>query len=100
MIYSVEDAEKWAARWPKLGVIEPLNTEAGHEFIYRLCEATQPDVVIFDNVQSLVLGVQKEEETWLGVTPLLQGLTKRRIGQLYLDHANQQNRQYGTITKG
>jgi AAA domain len=100
MIYSVEDADKWAERWPELGKIEPLNTEAGHEFIYRLCDATKPDVVIFDNVQSLVLGVQKEEETWAGVNPLLQGLTKRRIGQVYLDHANQSGRQYGTITKG
>jgi putative DNA primase/helicase len=100
MIYSVEDAEKWAERWPELGVIEPLNTEAGHEFIYRLCDATKPDVVIFDNVQSLILGVQKEEETWAGVNPMLQGLTKRRIGQVYLDHANQSGRQYGTITKG
>jgi putative DNA primase/helicase len=100
MIYSVEDAEKWAEQWPELGIIEPLNTEAGHEFIYRLCDATKPDVVIFDNVQSLILGVQKEEETWAGVNPMLQGLTKRHIGQVYLDHANQSGRQYGTITKG
>jgi hypothetical protein len=100
MIYSLEDAEMWAARWPKLGLFEPLNTEAGHEFVYRLCDVLKPDVCIFDNIQCLAPGVQKEEETWAGVVPLVQGLTKRRIGQIYVDHANQQGRQYGTITKG
>jgi AAA domain len=100
MIYSLEDSEKWAARWPKLGEFEALNTEAGHEFVYRLCEASKPDVIILDNVQCLAPGVQKEEETWAGVVPLVQGLTKRRIGQIWLDHANQQGKQYGTITKG
>jgi hypothetical protein len=77
MVYSTEDAEDIAQRYPTLGMFEPLNTEAGHDFIQRLCTALKPHVVILDNVQALLIGVQKDEETWIPVLPLVQWLTWR-----------------------
>jgi hypothetical protein len=100
MVLSTEDAENIAERWPMLGMFEPLNTEPGHEFIHRLCTALKPDGIIFDNVQSLLAGVQKEEETWIPVLPLVQWLTKQRIGQLWFDHTGHTREgQYGTVVK-
>jgi hypothetical protein len=100
MVFSMEDAEMIAERWPTLGMFMPLNTDAGQEFIKRLCAALKPDVVIFDNVQALLEGVQKEEETWTAVLPLVQWLSKQPIGQLWLDHSGHNSiRQYGTVIK-
>jgi hypothetical protein len=100
MIYSAEDAEEIARRYPMLGEIEPLNTEAGQNFIKRLCGIIKPDVVIFDNVQALVAGVQKEEETWIPTLDLVLWLTAQRIGQIWFDHTGHSaERQYGTATK-
>ena len=99
MVHSVEDSERIAALYPALGQIEPLNTDAGQDFMRRLCIALKPDAVIFDNLQSLIVGVQKDEETWIPTLGLVQWLTSRRMGQLRLDHTNSAERQYGTITK-
>jgi hypothetical protein len=100
MVFSLEDAEEIAERWPHLGMFQPLNTEAGQNFIKRLCTELKPDVVVFDNVQALLEGVQKEEETWTAVLPLVQWLSKQPIGQLWLDHSGHNSvRQYGTVVK-
>jgi hypothetical protein len=99
MVFSTEDMEDIAERWPTLGMFEPLNTEAGQDFIKRLIAATKPDAIILDNVQALIAGVQKEEETWVPVLPLVQWLTKQRVGQLWIDHTNKTGAHYGTSTK-
>jgi hypothetical protein len=100
MVFSTEDAEDIAALFPMLGMFEPLNTDAGQEFIKRLVGMLKPDAIILDNVQSLLAGVQKEEETWIPVLPLVGWLTKQRVGQLWLDHTGHAaDRQYGTATK-
>jgi hypothetical protein len=99
MVLSTEEAEAIAKAFPDVGMFEPLNTAEGHQFIMKLCELLKPDAVIFDNVQCLLAGVQKEEETWLGVLPLVQWLTAKRIGQLWFDHANSQAKQYGSMVK-
>jgi hypothetical protein len=99
MVFSTEDAEAIAERWPTLGMMEPLNTDPGQDFVKRLIAATKPDAIILDNVQALVVGVQKEEETWVPVLPLVQWLTKQRVGQLWIDHTNKIGEHYGTSTK-
>jgi AAA domain len=100
MIYSTEWAEELAARFPTLGIIEPLNTDAGQRFIRDLCTILRPDVVVLDNVQALLSGVQKEEECWTPTLPLIMWLTHQRIGQLWLDHTGHSTeRQYGSSTK-
>jgi AAA domain len=101
MVFSIEDAEEIAERFPMLGMMEALNTEPGHDFVKRLVKMLKPDAIIFDNVQSLLAGVQKEEETWIGALPIFQWLTKQRVGQLWFDHTGHEGvRQYGSVVKG
>ncbi len=100
LLFSWEDAEHVAAQWPMLGPMEPLNTDAGQEFIRRLVAVTQPDALILDNVQALLVGTAKDEEFWGPVHPLVNWLTRHRVGQLWLDHTGHStDHQYGTATK-
>ncbi|HUN99033.1 MAG TPA: AAA family ATPase, partial [Bradyrhizobium sp.] len=100
LVYACDRAEEFAEKYPGLGLFEPLNTPAGRQFVKRLVAALMPDVICFDNVMSLLVGDQKDEETWSAVLPLVTDLTKARIGQLWLDHhGHNGTRQYGTSTK-
>lgn len=101
-IYARDAEEDFAARFPSLGTMPPLNSEGGHNWTLALIAALGGvDVVIFDNVMSLLRGVQKEEEAWANVLPLAQSLTAQRIGQVWLDHTGHAtDRQYGSSTKG
>ncbi len=100
-IYCSDTGEKSAALFPTLGIMEPLNTEAGQAFIYAFIEAIGGvDCVIFDNVMSLVAGDQKDEVPWAATMPLVAGLTRKQIGQVWLDHTGHNtDRQYGSSTK-
>lgn len=96
------DAEEATARVaPSLGTMPPLNTEAGQNFVHALIEELGGvDVVIFDNVMSLIAGDQKDEIPWTDTLPLVASLTAKRIGQLWLDHTgHNSDRQYGSATK-
>jgi len=88
-------------RFPTIGDMPPLNTEAGQNWILRLIAALGGvDVVIFDNVMSLISGDQKDEVPWSETLPLVQRLTGKRIGQIWLDHTGHNtDRQYGSSTK-
>jgi hypothetical protein len=100
LIISLEDAEALAEQYPAIGMFEPLNTDPGQTFIKRLVLKLRPDVIFLDNVQALTAGVQKDEETWIGVLPLISWLTKQRVGQLWLDHTgHNSDRQYGSVVK-
>ena len=58
------------------------------------------DVLVLDNVMSLLDGVQKEEEAWTGANPLVASLSRRQIAQIWLDHTGHAgDKQYGTSTK-
>lgn len=100
-IYARDGEEDFAKRFPSLGTMPPLNTEAGQNWTLALLDDLGgADVVVFDNVMSLLQGVQKEEEAWAGVLPLVQTLTARRVGQVWLDHTGHAaDRQYGSSTK-
>jgi hypothetical protein len=99
-IYSSDRAEEWAARFPDLGTIAPLNTPDGLKFFQRLIEIVQPDGVLIDNVMSLIIGDQKDEIPWNETWPLVFWMTKRNIAQVWLDHAGHNSaRQYGSSTK-
>ena len=99
--YSADMGEQIAAAFPALGEMQPLNTEAGQNFILTLIEKLGGvDVVIFDNVMSLIAGDQKEEVPWSETLPLISGLTRKQIGQIWLDHTGHNTaRQYGSSTK-
>ena len=84
-----------------LGPWHPLNTEQGRDFVLRLCDIIEPDVVFLDNVQALVAGEMKEEAPWKLTAPLVAGLTERDIAQVWIDHMGHDfTKQYGTSTKG
>jgi len=101
VIYSRDDEEAFARRFPALGVMPPLNTEAGHSFVLALVDMLGGvDIIIFDNVMSLVAGDQKDELAWAETMPLITALTSKRIGQIWLDHTGHAaDRQYGSATK-
>ena len=101
LIYSLQRADEFAARFPQLGKPAPLNTDKGREWLLRMIELVQPDVVILDNVMSLIAGVMKEEEPWQQTLPLVLGITALGKAQIWLDHTgHNSDRQYGTSTKG
>ena len=101
LIYSLQRADEFAARFPQLGKPSPLNTDEGREWLLRLIALVQPDVVILDNVMSLIAGVMKEEEPWQQTLPLVLGITALGKAQIWLDHTgHNSDRQYGTSTKG
>jgi hypothetical protein len=100
-IFARDMEDKFAAAYPSLGRFAPLNKPDGLAFIKALIEALGGvDVVIFDNVMSLLAGDQREEIPWSDTLPLVEWLTKERIGQVWLDHTGHNStRQYGSSTK-
>jgi hypothetical protein len=100
IVFALDRAEEFSERFPEVGMFEPLNTGEGREFILRLIRWSKPDVVIFDNVMSLVTGDQKDEVPWSETLPLVQEITRMAIGQVWLDHTgHDRSRQYGSSTK-
>lgn len=78
----------------------PLNTEAGQAWMNIKIEETKPDLIIFDNIQALVAGDQRDEESWTPVLPWVGSLTKRCIGQIWLHHTgHNEGHAYGTKTR-
>jgi len=79
----------------------PLNTPEGQQYIEELIEKVGGvDLVIFDNVQSLLSGDMKEEEPWQDTLPWIRSLTNRAIGQLWVHHTgHDETRSYGTKTR-
>ena len=101
LIYSLQRADEFAARFPQLGKPAPLNTDEGREWLLRMIALVQPDVVVLDNVMSLIAGVMKDEEPWQQTLPLVLGITALGKAQIWLDHTGHNtDRQYGTSTKG
>ena len=102
VIYARDMEEEIARQFPTLGTFAPLNTEAGQIFVHALIsQISDVDVVIFDNVMSLVAGDQKDEVPWSETLPLVSSLTAAKIGQIWLDHTGHAiDRQYGSATKG
>jgi AAA domain len=83
------------------GTWMPLNTTAGQQLIEKqIARIGGVDLIVFDNVMSLILGDQKDEEGWQKVMPWVRSLTRRRIAQLWLHHTGHDTtRGYGTKTR-
>ncbi|HVY14489.1 MAG TPA: AAA family ATPase [Rhodopila sp.] len=101
IIYSRELEDEIFKVWPDFGRLQPLNTEAGHQFVLDLVERLGGvDLIVFDNVMSLIAGDQKDEVPWSETLPLVSALTTKRIGQIWLDHTGHDTgKQYGSATK-
>lgn len=100
VMFAADRADEFAKLFPQLGKFEPLNLPAGRQFLIRLIQLMQPEVVVFDNVMSLTVGDQKDEQTWKQAEPLIKHLTALGIAQLWIDHAGwNASRQYGAAAK-
>jgi hypothetical protein len=79
----------------------PLNTPEGQAFIDSIIRKLGGvDVIIFDNVQALLIGDMKDEDSWHQILPWLRDLTKRSIGQLWIHHTGlDETHSYGTKTR-
>ena len=84
-----------------VAAMPPLNTVEGQAFIDGTVEQLGGvDLIIFDNVMSLISGDMKEELGWSQTLPWIKSLTKRSIGQLWVHHTgHDQSRSYGTSTR-
>jgi hypothetical protein len=94
--FSKEDIEGFA----------PLNTKAGQITLWNLIKEVQQrsgqklDFIVLDSIMALLLGDMKEEDAWRDTQPLILGLTKLEIGQLWVHHTGHDTtRGYGTKTR-
>jgi hypothetical protein len=79
----------------------PLNSPEGQRQIeHEIEELGGVDLIIFDNVMSLISGDQKDEEGWRQVMPWVRRLTGRKIAQVWVHHTgHDETRGYGTKTR-
>jgi hypothetical protein len=81
--------------------LQPLNHPAGQRFIdEQIALIGGVDLVIFDNVQCLLVGDMKDELTWQQTLPWVRSLTNRHIGQVWVHHTgHDETHGYGTKTR-
>jgi hypothetical protein len=79
----------------------PLNTKEGQEWMDTFLATHGPfALIVFDNIQSLLVGNMKDEELWAAVLPWVRSLTKRQIGQIWFHHTgHDETRSYGSKAK-
>jgi hypothetical protein len=79
----------------------PLNTKEGQGLIERVIkDIGGVDLIIFDNIMSLITGNMKDEEAWARTMPWVRSLTRRSMGQLWIHHTgHDETRGYGTKTR-
>jgi RecA-family ATPase len=78
----------------------PLNTAEGQEWMDGKIAETKPDLIIFDNIQALVVGDHCKEESWAPLLPFIRSLTKQHIGQIWFHHTgHNEGHSYGTKTR-
>ena len=78
----------------------PLNTEEGQAWMNATIAEVKPDLIIFDNIQALLIGDHCKEESWAPVLPWVRSLTKQRIGQIWFHHTgHNEGHSYGTSTR-
>jgi hypothetical protein len=69
----------------------PLNEEVGQQYIDKIIEKLGGvDFVIFDNMQALIAGTLKDDESWGSMLPWVKSLTNRKIGQLWIHHTGRE----------
>jgi AAA domain len=84
-----------------LSGFQPLNTPGGQAYIRQFIEQIGGvDLIVFDNIMSLIAGDQKDEEGWQLAQPLVLWLTKQAIGQIWVHHTgHDKTHGYGTKTR-
>ena len=79
----------------------PLNQPQGQRWMDAFIAKHGPfDLIVFDNIQALLVGEMKEEDSWGSVLPWVKSLTRRSIGQIWFHHTGHDEGQgYGTKTR-
>jgi AAA domain len=83
----------------------PINLQAngrvvGTEYFDGLIALYEPELIIFDNLQALLVGEMTKEEAWALIVPWIKSLTRKKIAQLWVHHTgHDESRGYGTKTK-
>jgi hypothetical protein len=83
------------------GEMPPLNTPDGQAFIEAVIDHIGGvDFIVFDNLQALVTGSLREEESFAAVLTWAKTLTSRSIGQIWVHHTGiDESRGYGDKSK-
>ena len=78
-----------------------LNTAEGQLWISALIRRLGGiDLIIFDNIMSLISGDMKDEEPWQQTLPWVRWLTRQAVGQIWIHHTgHDETRSYGTKTR-
>jgi hypothetical protein len=83
----------------------PLNLQekgkvVGTKWLDKIIAEEKPDFIFFDNIQSLLIGDMKTEESWALLQSWRQNLTKLGIGQVWFHHTgHDESKSYGSKTK-
>lgn len=79
----------------------PLNTPTGQAIVKQVIERIGGvDIVVFDNIMSLIIGDLKDGVSWQPVLPLIHHLTQQCVGQLWIHHTGHDGSHgYGDKTK-
>lgn len=110
LLARLRDAKRRLGFWPSnframskedFENMPPLNTRAGQKWMEkRIKKLGGFDLIIFDNLMSLLLGNMKETDTWESTIPWVRYLTRRDIAQIWIHHTGiDQTRGYGDSTK-
>jgi len=80
---------------------KPLNTQEGRSYLKDVIKKLGGvDLVIFDNIMSLISGSMIDEIPWAEVMPFVRSLTRRNTGQIWIHHTgHNEMRSYGTKTR-
>jgi hypothetical protein len=74
----------------------PLNTPEGQQFIDQFLQFIGPvDLIVFDNLQALLIGDMKDTEQWSKLLPWVRANSQRKIGQIWIHHSNDDGKSYG-----
>ena len=80
--------------------LEPLNSPAGQKFVDGwLAAHAGTGLIVFDNIQSLLIGELLDPKSWEPVLPWIRKLTAQRIAQIWVHHANEDGTSFGTKTR-
>jgi RecA-family ATPase len=97
-----EDLDLWFYNRDILkdGDMPPLNKEDGEKWLLAEIEAVKPDLIIFDNIMSLLVGSMSDPESWAPIILLMRKLTSMRIAQAWIHHTgHDESRSYGDKTR-
>jgi AAA domain len=90
--------EDWPDMPPIIG--QSNGVVVGTDYLDNELDIHKPDLVIFDNIQSLLIGDMTKEDAWALVLPWTKRLTQRNIAQMWVHHTgHDESRGYGTKTK-